>query len=137
MTSEIRGVTPLPQVFDMVEALAFYRDRLGFDVGAASPEVDTPEGRLSHWMWLRRDGANIMLNTAYDEGERPGRRDKARWVGHADAGLFFDCADVDALYVEQSERGVTADPPQTAPYGMRQLYVRDPDNYVLCFQQPA
>jgi catechol 2,3-dioxygenase-like lactoylglutathione lyase family enzyme len=29
------------------------------------------------------------------------------------------------------------DPPRTAPYGMKQLYVRDPDGYEICFQWPA
>jgi glyoxylase I family protein len=28
-------------------------------------------------------------------------------------------------------------PPKVAPYGMKQLYVKDPDGYVLCFQWPA
>jgi hypothetical protein len=27
--------------------------------------------------------------------------------------------------------------PKVAPYGMKQLYVRDPDGYNLCFQWPA
>jgi glyoxylase I family protein len=27
--------------------------------------------------------------------------------------------------------------PKVAPYGMKQLYVRDPDGYGLCFQWPA
>jgi hypothetical protein len=32
---------------------------------------------------------------------------------------------------------VPADPPKVAPYGMKQLYVTDPDGYILCFQWPA
>jgi catechol 2,3-dioxygenase-like lactoylglutathione lyase family enzyme len=50
----------------MARALAFYRDLLGFAVVSASPEVETAEGRFSHWMWLRFGGAEIMLNTRYD-----------------------------------------------------------------------
>jgi len=40
------GLTPLIDVFDMTRALAFYRDVLGFAVVAASPEVETAEGRF-------------------------------------------------------------------------------------------
>jgi glyoxylase I family protein len=47
------GLTPLIGVFDMPRAVAFYRDALGFAVVSASPEVETAEGRFSHWMWLR------------------------------------------------------------------------------------
>jgi glyoxylase I family protein len=50
------GLTPLIGVFDMPRALAFYRDALGFAVVSASPEVETAEGRFSHWMWLRFGG---------------------------------------------------------------------------------
>ena len=55
------GLTPLIGVWDMPTALAFYRDLLGFSVVAASPEVETAEGRFSHWMLLRFGKAEIML----------------------------------------------------------------------------
>jgi hypothetical protein len=32
---------------------------------------------------------------------------------------------------------VPADPPKVAPCGMKQIYVTDPDGYILCFQWPA
>lgn len=133
----ISGPCPLLQVFDMPAALAFYTDMLGFAVVEASPMVDTPEGRFSHWMCLQRDRADVMLNTAYDEGERPARRPTQRWAGHADAGLYFGCDDVDALHRDLLSRGLDIPPPTDAPYGMRQLYLSAPDGYTLCFQQPA
>jgi hypothetical protein len=34
-------------------------------------------------------------------------------------------------------QGVRTQPPQTAPYGMKQLFATDPDGYELCFQWPA
>ncbi len=73
MAIETTGMTPLLQVFDMPEALAFYGDRLGFSVVDRSPEVETPEGRFSHWVWLRLGPCDLMLNTAYDAGERPAK----------------------------------------------------------------
>ena len=71
MTFAPLGLTPLIGVFDMLKSLAFYRDILGFEIVSASPEVETAEGRFSHWMWLRFGSAELMLNTQYDSDERP------------------------------------------------------------------
>lgn len=132
----IAGMTPLLQVYDMPEALAFYRDVLGFEVIAASPETDAPEGRFSHWMALRLDGAHIMLNTAYDEGERPASRDSAQQRWHGDVCLYFACMDVDEVYERVRESAPDVASPANSPYGMRQIYLRDPDGYAICFQAP-
>ncbi len=133
----VRGLCPLIQVFDMNASLAFYCGQLGFEIVQDSGEVDTPEGRFFHWCWLRLGGADLMLNTAYDGGERPTVRDPARQAAHRDTGLFFDCPEVDAVAAALRENGVEVDGPRTAPYGMRQLWVSDPDGYVLCFQAPG
>ena len=133
----LASMTPLLQVFDMPRAVAFYRDRLGFELVSHSPEVETAEGRFFHWCCLRRDGAQLMLNTAYDAGERPAERDEARWAGHAHTVLFVDCRELDALQAELAARGLDVAPPRTSDYGMRQIEVTDPDGYELCFQCPA
>jgi catechol 2,3-dioxygenase-like lactoylglutathione lyase family enzyme len=136
MTITTTGMTPLLHVYDMPQAFAFYRDVLGFQVVTASPPVDAPEGHFSHWMWLRLGPANLMLNTAYDEGERPAVRAEARQQSHRDTCLYFGCADVDAVYAALQPKLPDLKPPADAPYGMRQLYLRDPDGYSLCFQAP-
>lgn len=78
MTLEGTGLTPLIQVYDMPEAIRFYCGTLGFDIAAASPEVEAEEGRYFHWAWLRLGGAELMLNTAYDAGERAASREASR-----------------------------------------------------------
>jgi len=130
------GMTPLLQVYDIPQALTFYRDVLGFTVVNASPEVDTPEGRFSHWMTLRLGSATVMLNSAYDEGERPRERVEPQQQWHRDTYLYFSVPDVDAVYQELRTSITGLQPPTTAPYGMRQLYLTDPDGYSLCFQAP-
>jgi hypothetical protein len=60
----VTALTPYVEVFDMIASVAFYRDILGFDILFASPEVETREGRFSHFMRLGRGHAEIMLNTA-------------------------------------------------------------------------
>lgn len=137
MTIEIAGMAPLIQVYDMAEALRFYRDALGFELVSASEEVDTPEGHFFHWCWLKLGNAHLMLNTAYDEGERPLQRDPTRQAAHGDTGLFFDCPNPDAVAEYLRGRGVTVSGPKDAPYGLRQLWMRDPDGYEVCFQAPV
>ena len=130
----VTGMAPLLQVYDMNEALGFYRDALGFEPVADSGEVDAPEGRYVHWCWLRLGPADLMLNTAHDAGERPPERDPAREAGHDDLCLYFSVPDVDAAAALLRSRGLEVEGPETAPYGMRQATLRDPDGYQLCFQ---
>jgi glyoxylase I family protein len=137
MAMEMTGLTPLIQVFDMPESIAFYCGKLGFEVGASSPEIEGPEGRYFHWAWLRCGDAELMLNTAYDTGKRPPERDAARWAGHRHTCLYIGCPDPDAAYEHLVSKGVEAQPPQIQSYGMKQVYLRDPDGYMLCFQARA
>ncbi len=135
MAIDVRGVCPLLQVYDMPVALRFYRDVLGFEVIGTSPELGPDK---FHWVWLRLGGAEIMLNTAYEfDSERPVPADRARVSAHGDTGLFFACPDVDGAYEALREQGVAVEPPKVVPYGMKQMYVKDPDGYGLCFQWKA
>ena len=68
MAIAIQGLAPLLQVFDMPRSIAFYRDMLGFQVVGAAPDV--PDDRFD-WALLRRDGVELMLNTAYEADARP------------------------------------------------------------------
>ena len=126
------ALTPLIGVFDMPTALSFYRDLLGFTVSAASPEVVTAEGRFSHWMLLRSGGAEIMLNTLYDSNERPSEQPQET---HKDAVFYIACPDIDIAYQELTSRGLKADPPKLAPYGLRLFSTVDPDGYTVVFQE--
>lgn len=133
MAIDIRGMAPLLAVFDMGASIRFYRDVLGFDVVSTSAPGDDDFG----WALLRRGGAELMLNTAYDGRERPSAPDPARVAAHRDTALFFGCPDLDAAYAHLRAHGVDAEEPFVQGYGMRQLYLRDPDGYTLCLQWPA
>lgn len=132
MAITMRGLCPLLQVFDMPTSLRFYRDVLGF------AEVEkSGQGDDVGWAWLRHGVAAVMLNTAYDLGERPATPDPARFAAHADTILFVSCEDLEGAYAYLTAQGVKTDRPRIAPYGMKQLYATDPDGYRLCFQWPA
>ena len=135
MATQPLGLTPLISVFDMVKSAAFYTDLLGFEVVASSPVVETPEGRFSHWMWLRFGGAELMLNTKYDSGERPLHPDATHAAWHGDTCLYIGCPDVDAVYEELTRRGLRADPVAVAPYGLKMFGMEDPDGYKIVFQE--
>ena len=137
MAIELNGQCPLLQVFDMPTSLAFYRDKLGFEIVQSAPSGNDGDSDDFGWVWLRLGEADVMLNTAYDpDAERPPVPDPARVAAHDDTGIFFSCKDVDAAYQHVHNAGIEADPPRDAPYGMRQLYLKDPDGFSLCFQQP-
>lgn len=132
MRVEIRGMAPLLQVYDMPTALHFYRDVLGFEVGATSQPGDN-----CGWALLKFGGVELMLNTAYDEGERPPLPDRTRIVSHGDTILYFGCEDLDGAYQHLRAHGLEVKEPRVAWYGMKQLYAEDPDGYGICFQWPT
>ena len=129
---DIHGVAPLLQVFDMPTALRFYRDVLGFTVWSTSSPGDNCD-----WAGLRLHGGEVMLNTAYESDSRPATPDPARVASHKDTCLFFGCEDLDAAYQHLRNHGVVLKPPKVSPYGMNQLWFRDPDGYGICLQWPA
>ena len=131
---KIEGLATLLQVFDMPTSVAFYRDVLGFEVVTTSP----PRGKDDFdWGLLKRDEVELMLNTRYESDDRPPQPDARRVAVHEDTSLYFGCRDVDGAYAYLREKGIELEPPAVAPYGMKQLYLRDPDGYIICFQWRA
>lgn len=132
MGIEIREMTPLLQVFDMPVSIRFYRDVLRFEV-----LQDSGNGDDSSRVWLRLNGADLMLNDQYEPGSVPTGPPAERTRWHDDMCLYFECPDPDAAYEYLRSNGIELALPKVAPYGMKQLYLSDPDNYNLCFQCPA
>jgi glyoxylase I family protein len=128
----LHGVETLLQVFDMPRSVRFYRDVLGFEVVRQSQP-----GAEFGWCRLRLGDAALMLNTAYDVGERPAAPDPARISAHDDTGLYFACPDVDGAYAIVRAKGLDVPPPSVSQYRMKQLYLHDPDGYGLCLQWPV
>jgi glyoxylase I family protein len=131
VTLRIGGFATLIQVFDMPTSLAFYRDVMGFRVISDAPE----DGRCD-WVWLKCGESELMLNTAYEAEARPPAPDATRFAAHSDTTLYFSCEDVDAAYAELRARGVATREPIVTDYGMKQVYLKDPDGYEMCLQQP-
>ena len=124
--STIQTLWPLLAVDDLESSLAFWQDLLGFKLVG---QAESDDGHI-FWCRLERGNSSIMLQAAEAE-DGPA---KARGRG---VTLYFVCDDVDALYQEAVSRGLRVDPPTVAPYGMRQLYVPEPNGYFVCFESPV
>jgi glyoxylase I family protein len=118
----VQQLWPLLAVTDIERSIAFYRDQLGFTVVGDAKN----KGRV-YWCRLHRGGASIMLQQA--EAEDGSRELRGRGVA-----LYFVCDDADVAYAELTARGLKLDPPTTACYGMRQVFVPEPDGYSICFE---
>jgi glyoxylase I family protein len=128
MAITVGGVTPLLEVFDLPASVAFYRDVLGFEMIS---------GDDKWWCMLRLGEATIMLNTAYEDDERPPAPDARRARGHGDTSLYFSAPDPDAVYAHIKEKGWHVKAPEVTSYGMKVCSTRDPDGFQLLFICPA
>lgn len=132
MAIQISGPCPLLEVFDMPTSLRFYCDVLGLQVRSSSGPLPN-----CGWVWLDSGTAELMLNTMYEDEKRPPAPDVRRKAAHHDTCLYFGCKDLDSAYEHFRKHSVAERPPEVARYGMRQLYLRDPDGYNLCLQRVA
>ena len=131
---DLRGLTPLLQVYDMPASIRFYRDRLGFQIHSHSPHRGGEDPDRYHWVWLKHGSIHLMLNTAYEsDEERPVPPEPARTSAHADTALYFDCLDLDAAFEELRAKLPDLAPPHLTGYGMRELSLKDPDGYLISF----
>jgi catechol 2,3-dioxygenase-like lactoylglutathione lyase family enzyme len=124
-TAAVRALWPLLVVRDLDRSVRFYRERLGFTV-VGQAEAD---GRM-FWCRLERGQSSIMLQR--EEAEDGPADNRACGIS-----LFFLCDDADAMHAELAARGLLLAPPRPAYYGMTQLFVPEPDGYVLCFESPT
>ncbi len=116
-------VAPVLQVSDLRRSIAYYRNRLGFDL-----EFEY-EGFYAS---VLRDGCRVHLKCA----ERSGRDQKA-FEAAENLDACFGVVDAEVLVSELSASGASISMSlRDMPYG-REFYVRDPDGYILGFVQPA
>jgi len=130
MAVRIQNITPMFQVYDMHQSVAFYRDILGFAV----VNKYEPDGHF-YWAMLKHGDRTLMLNSRYEDEDRPSK--PPRVVGHNDVTLYFGCPDVDGAFAELRAKGCDLKEPEVTHYGMKQLTIKDPDGFELCFQQRA
>lgn len=127
---EIRCIAPCFIVKNVPAALAFYRDRLGFEVTFQGPEPDDIFFGI-----VERGAAMIMLKAVGVEPVPNRTRDVKKGIMRWDAYLCVP--DPEKMAAEFSSRNVEFfEPLQDTHDGLRGFEVRDADGYLLFFGRP-
>lgn len=121
----IRELWPLLVVRDVQRSSHFYTSKLGFEVAGRAESEDGV-----FWCRLTRDGVSFMLQQGDEDHTYPDPPAPT-------VTLYFVCDDADRLHAEFTANGLSVPPPSHAYYGMRQLFVPDPDGYAVCFESPT
>jgi len=127
--AQLGFIAPFFIVRDVMKSIAFYTDRLGFEVSFLGPEGD------GYFAMVQRDGVRLMLKAITPEVQptpNPSRHEWARW----DAYIYSP--DPDALAEEFASRGVSfREPLGINSDQLRGFEVVDADGYVLYFGRPV
>ena len=123
----LRSIRPSFIVKDLQTSIAYYRERLGFQLDFQGPDGDP------FWAGVSRDGIGIMLKAvALDVLPCPNRT-RHEWAP-ADAHIYS--TDPDALFDEFSRRGTSfVKKLSFIDDGLWGFEVTDADGYVLAFFQ--
>lgn len=127
--AQLGFVAPFFIVRDVMASLAFYRDRLGFEVTYLGP-VGDPYSAM-----LERGEARLMLKAISPDVQpspNSSRHPWARW------DAYIHTPDPDALADEFATRGVAfREPLGVNSDQLRGFAVADADGYVLYFGRPS
>ena len=127
---EIGAVSPLFIVKNVPATLAFYRDRLGFDITFQGPEPSDIFFGI-----VQRGHAMIMFKAVDVEPVPNHTRDIGHVIARWDAYVYVP--DPDALAAEFSSRGVEFfEPLQNNSDNLRGFEIEDVNGYVLYFGRP-
>jgi catechol 2,3-dioxygenase-like lactoylglutathione lyase family enzyme len=129
--AEINGIAPFFIVRNVPAAMAFYRDRLGFDITFQGPSEDDIFFGI-----VQRGAAMIMLKDVGVEPAPNYTRDINKGIARWDAYVYVP--DPDALAAEFASRDVEFSRPiADDDDGLRGFEVKDADGYVLFFGRPV
>ena len=113
-TIELLSAVPVFSVTDLLRSLAFYRDRLGFQVAFD----------VGMYAGVKRDGMELHLDAgAHAYSSRP-------------TCCRFHLRGIDALYAEMEREDFIKPDERLATKHMRQFSVVDPDGNRITFAQP-
>jgi uncharacterized glyoxalase superfamily protein PhnB len=120
--SRVTGIAPQFLVDNLERAVAYYRDRLGFELDFTYQ---------SFYAGVSRDGFTIHLkHAAKPAGERAHRKENE----HIDA--YIAVSGIRGLFDELRMRGADVIRPlEERPWACVDFHVEDPDGYILCFSE--
>jgi catechol 2,3-dioxygenase-like lactoylglutathione lyase family enzyme len=126
MRPAINGIAPFLIVRNAGAAVAFYRDKLGFEVSHQEPKDDP------FFAIVCRGAAMLMVKSVEaSPTPNPTRDPSARW------DAYVSVPDPDALAAEFTSRGVVFSVAlKDTTDGLRGFELKDADGYVLFFGRP-
>jgi catechol 2,3-dioxygenase-like lactoylglutathione lyase family enzyme len=125
---DLNCIWPLFIIANLKDSVAFYVDKLGFEVRYIGPD-DNP-----FWAVVGRDDISIMLKVIADDIKPVPNYTRHPW---ASWDAYINATDPGALYEEYQSRGVAFHRPLNVN-GDRLLgfEVADADGYILFFGRP-
>ena len=128
--AEIAAISPCFIVSDVPSSLAFYRDRLGFEITFEGPEPDDIFFGI-----VNRGGAQLLLKAIGVTPVPNHTRDVKQGIVRWDAFVYVP--DPDALAQEFASRNVEFFTPlRDTNDGLRGFELKDADGYLLFFGRP-
>jgi catechol 2,3-dioxygenase-like lactoylglutathione lyase family enzyme len=122
--TKVTGIAPQFLVDDLDAAIAYYRDRLGFELDFCYE---------SFYASLSRDGFSIHLKHAPKTVA-----DRAHRKQNEHLDVHIGVIGATALHDELRSRGALITKPlEDRPWACRDFYVEDPDGYIICFSEPT
>jgi catechol 2,3-dioxygenase-like lactoylglutathione lyase family enzyme len=121
-TAQVLGIAPQFLVDDLNAAIAYYRDKIGFDLDFCYE---------SFYASVSRNGFAIHLKCAPKTVS-----DRTHRKQHEHLDAYISVTGVATLHDELWSRGaLIAKPLEERPWSCKDFYVEDPDGYILCFSE--
>jgi|CZKC01.1.fsa_nt_gi uncharacterized glyoxalase superfamily protein PhnB len=124
MPLEITGLSPMLKVSNLAQTIKFYTQTLGFTV---QNQMNDDSGKPS-WCALKWGAASLMFYSAESLDQPPGPSAMTGVV-------YFNPADVRALWEHLRDRAEVAWPVLEMLYGMLEFSIFDCNGYILSFGQ--
>ena len=120
--AKLTAVAPTLLVADMKKSIEYWKDKLGFELVNTFGE--------NNFAIMKRDNNYVMFGQVKDPSEI-----KPYWkIREKTSNIYFWTDDVETLYKEFKESGATIDwDLYTAPYGVKEFGINDPDGYDIAF----
>lgn len=120
--TRLTGIAPQFLVDDLDRAIAYYRDKLGFELDFKYQ---------SFYASVTRDGFAIHLKHA---PKLAAEREHRKRNEHLDA--YISVSGIRGLFSELEKRGAqVVKSLEARPWACVDFYVEDPDGYILCFSE--
>jgi uncharacterized glyoxalase superfamily protein PhnB len=120
--TKVTGIAPQFLVDDLLVAIEYYRDKLGFATDFVYE---------SFYASVSRDGSSIHLKCAPKTvSDRTHRKQNE----HLDA--YIGVRGIESLFEELESKGARVIRRlEERPWACKDFYVEDPDGYILCFSE--